>query len=335
MDKGYPWDSYQGDVREYGAQDLANAFQKIMKNGVVNQLTDFPVTPQSGNIVRVGAGRAWINGHTVSSLGFDDVTIPFGGAESSNKTYGRLVLTCRDETENRDFAFTYKQPENNVTPSVGEGEISIALIAYTRAASTLTNQDIIRDVTAAACVNSQIIQGDYTDITGLLKGSNGKIDKAIAGVDYIPVSGGTFSGNIYQNDAQFQTIKRETTGGWIIEKYQDGYMRAHYSNQLIDMYFNRCGSAPIYLGESTGGDISVPVKFQNPIIKIWGSGSYLMMNEQKNDSYITYNSQDKIRLGKWYIIKYFEPAGGVDIDSTTTRLFTSVKVCIDIEGYGA
>lgn len=41
MDKGYPWDSYQGDVREYGAQDLANAFQKIMKNGVVNQLTDF------------------------------------------------------------------------------------------------------------------------------------------------------------------------------------------------------------------------------------------------------------------------------------------------------
>ena len=56
MDKGYPWDSYQGDVREYGAQDLANAFQKIMKNGVVNQLTDFPVTPQSGNIVRVGSG---------------------------------------------------------------------------------------------------------------------------------------------------------------------------------------------------------------------------------------------------------------------------------------
>lgn len=107
-----------------------------------------------------------------------------------------------------------------------------------------------------------------------------------------------------------------------------------YSNQLIDMYFNRCGSAPIYLGESTGGDISVPVKFQNPIIKIWGSGSYLMMNEQKNDSYITDSSQDKIRLGKWYIIKYFEPAGGVDIDSTTTRLFTSVKVCIDIEGYG-
>lgn len=49
MDKGYPWDSYQGDVREYGAQDLANAFQKIMKNGVVNQLTDFPVTPQSDN----------------------------------------------------------------------------------------------------------------------------------------------------------------------------------------------------------------------------------------------------------------------------------------------
>ena len=58
MDKGYPWDSYQGDVREYGAQDLANAFQKIMKNGVVNQLTDFPVTPQSDNKVRVGAGRS-------------------------------------------------------------------------------------------------------------------------------------------------------------------------------------------------------------------------------------------------------------------------------------
>lgn len=336
MDKGYPWDSYQGDMREYGAQDLANAFGKIMKNGVVDRLTDFLVTPQSGNTVRVGTGQAWINGHTVSPLGYEDITIPFGGtATGADKVYGRLVLLCRGETESRDFAFSYKLPVNNDPPDVEENEISIALIAHTRADSAVVSSDIIRDVTAAACVNSSIVAGDYTDVSGLLKGEYGKIAKAVPGVDYFSVSGGTFAGNIYQNGVQFQTIKRENFGDWLIEKYQDGYTRAYYSKRIGDMYFNRCGTAPIYLGETTGGDIDLPVKFQNPIVKIWGSGSYLILNEQKYDSYQVNGSQAIIRLGGWYLIKYFLPAGGVDIDATTTRLYTSVKVCISVEGYSA
>lgn len=333
MDKGYPWDSYQSDVREYGAQDMANAFGKIMKNGVVNRLTDFLVSPQAGNVVRVGAGQAWINGHTVSVLGFEDIEIPFGGEATGAKTYGRLVLQAREETANRDFQIVYKSPVNDASPEVADNEISLAYVASKRTAVTVSTDDIIRDVTAAACVNSDIVAGDYTDISGLLKGEYGKIANAVPGTDYIPVSGGIFTGNIYQNGAQFQTIEREKSGDWLIEKYQDGYTRAYYSKQISDMYFNRCGTAPVYLGETTGGDINIPVKFQTPIVKIWGSGSYLILNEQKYDSYQTNGNQAIIRLGRWYLIKYFEPAGGVDIDASTTRLYTSVKVCISVEGY--
>ena len=335
LDKGYPWDSYQEDVREYGAQDLANAFGKIMKNGVVNRLTDFLVSPQTGNVVRVGAGEAWINGHTVSVLGFEDVEIPYGGAATDGKTYGRLVLQAREETAYRDFRLVYKPPVNDETPEAEDGEISIARIASKRESEAVTISDIIRDVTAAACVNAKIMAGDYTDVSGLLKGKDGKIDLAVPGTDYIPISGGTFTGNIYQGEAQFQTIKRDKSGDWLVEKYQDGYIRAYYTKQIDDMFFNRCGTAPVYLGEATGGDISLPIKFQNPIVKIWGSGSYLILNEQKYDSYQISGNQAIIRLGRWYLIKYFEPAGGVDIDSSTTRLYTSVKVCISVEGYSA
>ena len=186
MDKGYPWDSYQGDVREYGAQDMANAFGKIIKNGVVNRLTDFLVSPQTGNVVRVGAGQAWINGHTVSVLGFEDVEIPFGGEVTGAKTYGRLVLQARDETAYRDFQIVYKPPVNDASPEVADNEISLAYVASKRTEVTVSTDDIIRDVTAAACVNSDIVAGDYTDISGLLKGEYGKIARAVPGTDYAP-----------------------------------------------------------------------------------------------------------------------------------------------------
>lgn len=189
MDKGYPWDSYQGDVREYGAQDMANAFGKIIKNGVVNRLTDFLVSPQAGNVVRVGSGQAWINGHTVSVLGFEDVEIPFGGEVTGAKTYGRLVLQAREETAYRDFQIVYKPPVNDASPEVADNEISLAYVASKRAAVTVSTDDIIRDVAAAACVNSDIVAGDYTDITGLIKGEYGKIAQAVPGVDYATKAG--------------------------------------------------------------------------------------------------------------------------------------------------
>lgn len=193
MDKGYPWDNYQGDVREYGAQDMANAFGKIMKNGVVNRLTDFLVSPQAGNVVRVGAGQAWINGHTVSVLGFEDIEIPFGGEATGAKTYGRLVLQAREETAYRDFQIVYKPPVNDASPEVADNEISLAYVASKRTAVTVSTDDIIRDVTAAACVNSDIVSGDYTDISGMLKGEYGKISRAVPGTDYvIPVNFNTW-----------------------------------------------------------------------------------------------------------------------------------------------
>ena len=110
-EKGYPWDSYQEDKREYGAQDLANAFSAIVKNGVVHPETGFLVEPLSGNTVRVGAGTAWINGHMITILGYEDIEIPYEPYyPSQGPEYGRLILRCREETEYRDFQIAFKMP---------------------------------------------------------------------------------------------------------------------------------------------------------------------------------------------------------------------------------
>ena len=185
-EKGYPWDSYGDDKREYGAQHLANAFGRIMKNGTVNQLTDFLVTPLESNKIRIGSGQAWINGHTVQVIGYEDMEIPFAGAASSGKSYGRLVLSCREETDYRDFQFLFKPSVNGETPNAESNEISIARIADKRESLTVLADDIIRDISACACVNSDIIAGNYTDVSGLIAGAEGKVVQALPGINYAP-----------------------------------------------------------------------------------------------------------------------------------------------------
>ncbi len=234
MEKGYPWDSYQEDKREYGAQDLANAFAAIVQNGVVNEAEDFLVEPLSGNTVRVGAGTAWINGHTVSILGYEDIAIPYEGNTSGATRYGRLVLRCREETEYRDFEIVFKSSPSGETPPVEDNEVSLARIAANRASSTVTSGDIVRDVTASYGINSGVSNGAFTNIDGLIKGDQNKISRAIPGTDYMPVSGGTFTGDISKSGVIYQTIRRQKTGAptnangqWTTEIYQDGFCRMY------------------------------------------------------------------------------------------------------------
>ncbi len=104
LEKGWPWDSTEGDTREYGAQEIADAFTSFIKNGVLDAEGDFLLTPQSGNTLRISSGTAWINGRMLKLDGFEDIAIPYVSA-SETPRYGVLGLLLRPDVDHRDFTF--------------------------------------------------------------------------------------------------------------------------------------------------------------------------------------------------------------------------------------
>ena len=140
-EKGYPWDSNGEDKREYGAQHLANAFKRIVRNGIVHEY-DFPYTILSGGILRIGAGEAWINGHTVSVIGYEDVDIPYSATQSSA---GILVLTCDESVDIRGFKLEYKTPNDPAsTPAIKDNELLLYEIDYSRDNKELSENNVRR-----------------------------------------------------------------------------------------------------------------------------------------------------------------------------------------------
>nr|DAG37722.1 MAG TPA: hypothetical protein [Caudoviricetes sp.] len=348
-EKGYPWDSYQEDKREYGAQDLANAFSAIVKNGVVHPETGFLVEPLSGNTVRVGAGTAWINGHMITILGYEDIEIPYEPYyPSQGPEYGRLILRCREETEYRDFQIAFKMPlSGGIPPAVEQNELSLALIRVNRGVPEIESHQIIQDNCAASVIHADVIDGTSTDIEGLIKGADGSISKAIPGTDYMPATGGAFKGEITYNNSPFQTLKRWKQGAWIVEQYQDGYTRALYSVNLGTASFNRvipekitsevsysCRTQ-VYTNDAYGFSCDVPVKFSDPIFRLWGvsnsSETQVYALPSLQTSYYRQNSQgnDQFVQSKWAVIAWDGVSTSWDIGG---NIF-SFTAHLEIEGY--
>ena len=132
------------------------------------------------------------------------------------------------------FEIVFKSLPSGETPPVEDNEVSLARIAANRASSTVTSGDIVRDVTASYGINSGVSNGAFTNIDGLIKGDQNKISRAIPGTDYMPVSGGTFTGDISKSGVIYQTIRRQKTGAptnangqWTTEIYQDGFCRMY------------------------------------------------------------------------------------------------------------
>ena len=107
IEKGFPWDG-----PEYGAQDFANAFASIVTKGIVNKDSDFVVVPVSGNVVRVGSGSAWINGHRTYISGYENIEIPCS-SETTRLKRGILVLRCDESNSSEPFKFVFKVPVPN------------------------------------------------------------------------------------------------------------------------------------------------------------------------------------------------------------------------------
>lgn len=152
LEKGWPWDSAEGDTREYGAQEIADAFTSFIKNGVLDAEGDFLLTPQSGNTLRISSGTAWINGRMLKLDGFEDIEIPYVAA-SEMPRYGVLGLLLRPDVDHRDFTFFYMPPNGDELPALGENEIAIAKIRYDRGTPAITADHIIRDVERAYTTN--------------------------------------------------------------------------------------------------------------------------------------------------------------------------------------
>ena len=152
LEKGWPWDSAEGDTREYGAQEIADAFTSFIKNGVLDAEADFLLTPQSGNTLRISSGTAWINGRMLKLDGFEDIAIPYVSA-SETPRYGVLGLLLRPDVDHRDFTFFYMPPDGNELPALGENEIAIAKIRYDRGTPAISEDHIIRDVERAYTTN--------------------------------------------------------------------------------------------------------------------------------------------------------------------------------------
>lgn len=152
LEKGWPWDSTEGDTREYGAQEIADAFTSFIKNGVLDAEVDFLLTPQSGNTLRISSGTAWINGRMLKLDGFEDIAIPYVSA-SETPRYGVLGLLLRPDVDHRDFTFFYMPPDGNELPALGENEIAIAKIRYDRGTPAISAEHIIRDVERAYTTN--------------------------------------------------------------------------------------------------------------------------------------------------------------------------------------
>lgn len=161
LEKGWPWDSTEGDTREYGAQEIADAFTSFIKNGVLDAEGDFLLTPQSGNTLRISSGTAWINGRMLKLDGFEDIAIPYVSA-SETPRYGVLGLLLRPDVDHRDFTFFYMPPDGNELPALGENEIAIAKIRYDRGTPAISAEHIIRDVERAYTTNPYYDKKGFT-----------------------------------------------------------------------------------------------------------------------------------------------------------------------------
>ena len=200
QEKGFMWDSVNSD-RQYGSQDMADAFNGIVSDGVVDADNDFLITilDASAGIVRIGSGQAWIGGRTLKLDGYEDITLPRHGTQFvGGITWDSLiVLKARTNVENRDFAFECKlyNLDTNEYPQLGAGEILVGKFLWRRVGS-LDGNNMKREVSKANAKNNKVDTATDTDITGLLKGKAGKVMRALPQEDYMPATGGALYADI-------------------------------------------------------------------------------------------------------------------------------------------
>lgn len=147
ISKGWPWDSTDNDPREYGAQEVADAFSSFISNGIVDATSGFIVTPTSppSKYVTISPGTAWINGHMLRLDGEEQVEIPWIKGSSSSSSGNGLILRCRSDADHRDFEVAVTEdaiPNLNPSDYLAENEVLLALVQVERPSQEMTADKI-------------------------------------------------------------------------------------------------------------------------------------------------------------------------------------------------
>lgn len=128
-ERGFPWNSIEGDIRILSADEIALAYKALINNGVFDYENDFLVEiTQEGmnsNTINITSGLACIDGHFFSFNGKETLKLPEGEITSEDIYPGLIVLKCRPEIQHRDFVFEVKYAEDGTEPEVAEYEIPL------------------------------------------------------------------------------------------------------------------------------------------------------------------------------------------------------------------
>ena len=104
--------------RTYNANDYCDNLAVVISNGVLRSINDDLRATADGMTVRVGIGRAWINGHYYindTPLSFSVPTAPAGGAR-----YDRIILRLDTDIAARKIELIYREGTAANTPKKPE-----------------------------------------------------------------------------------------------------------------------------------------------------------------------------------------------------------------------
>ena len=129
IEKGFPWDSVEGDNRSLSAAELALVYKALVNNGVFDYENDFlveiPPEGHDSNTINITSGLACIEGHFFQFNGKETLTLPEGEITSEDIYPGLIVLKCRTEIQYRDFVFEVKYANDGTEPEIAEYEIPL------------------------------------------------------------------------------------------------------------------------------------------------------------------------------------------------------------------
>lgn len=156
QEKGFPWDSVDGDIRTLSAANLATIFKTLIDDGVFDYENDFliEIVDSSSKIINIKSGTAWISGRIFPFNGVHTISLPDGEIATSEARPGLIILKCREENEYMDFDFQVKYITDGTEPTLEENEIELYRFKYS--SDTLQNDDFDRVVVPAKPKNMYI-----------------------------------------------------------------------------------------------------------------------------------------------------------------------------------
>lgn len=129
--------------RKYNANDYSDNLAVVISNGVLRSSNDDLKVTASGRVVKVAAGKAWINGHyynNTSEYQFDEVSQPTTG-----NRYDRVMLRFNNDINSRNILLTYVKGTEaaNAVPPEPTREGNIYDIVLATIYSVASSQNLI------------------------------------------------------------------------------------------------------------------------------------------------------------------------------------------------